>query len=194
MDITKLDGYKPEMTADEKIALIESYEAPVPDYTGYVKKDIFDKTASDLAAKKKELAAKMTEDEQKEADRAAKEAARDAELETLRKENAVSRYKANYIGLGYEESLAEETATAFADGDMTKVFANQKKHQEALEKAAKAAILAGGEEPPAGKGTPPETDLEKLQKQYDEAVKNGKTVEAIALKNKIYALAKTKQQ
>lgn len=42
IDITKMEGYREDMTAEEKLALYSSYEF-TPDYTGYVKKDVFDK-------------------------------------------------------------------------------------------------------------------------------------------------------
>ena len=64
IDISKIDGYA-DMTPEQKIATLEAFETEDPDYSGYVKKDIFDKTASELAAKKKELNEKLTEDEQK---------------------------------------------------------------------------------------------------------------------------------
>jgi len=162
MDITKIDGYVETMTADEKLALIAKYETPVPDLTGFIKKESFDKTASELAEAKKQLKAKMTEDEQKEAERAAKEAERDAELEKLRKESAVSKSKAKYLSLGYEEKLAEETATALADGDMNKVFDNQAIHLETVKKAAAAEALIHEPTPPAGKGG--DTDKEAFEK------------------------------
>ena len=64
----------------------------------------------------------MSEDEQKEAERIAADAAIKAELDALRKETATSKNKAKFLGLGYDEKLAAETATALADGDMDKVF------------------------------------------------------------------------
>jgi hypothetical protein len=156
MDITKLEGYSDTLTSDEKLALIQKYEPPTPDDAEAKKwKAQFDKAASELAAANKALKAKMTEDEQKEAERIASETAMKNELEALRKETAISRHKADYIGLGYDEKLAEDTAKALAEGDMAKVFANQKAHQEALAKAAKAAALAGGDPPPAGNGGKP---------------------------------------
>lgn len=137
------------MTAEEKLALIEGYE---PDFTGYIKKETFDKTASELAETKKKLKAKLTEDEQKEIDRAAAEEAIKNELETLRKDKTVSETKAKYLGLGYDEKLATETAKALADGDMDKVFANQALHLENVRKASAAETLADEKTPPAGKG------------------------------------------
>ena len=57
----QIENYE-NMTPEEKIAAWEAYE---PDYSGYVRKDVFDKTASDLAAAKKTIREKMTEDEAK---------------------------------------------------------------------------------------------------------------------------------
>jgi hypothetical protein len=96
IDIEKLEGYKPDMTADEKLALLLKYEPPAPDLTGFIKKDMFDKTASELAEAKKALKAKMTEDEQKEAERLAKQREIEAELAALRKENAITKSKPNF--------------------------------------------------------------------------------------------------
>lgn len=154
MDITKIDGYKPEMTAEEKLALLEKYE---PDTSNLVKKEVFDKTASELAEAKRQLKAKMTEDEQKEAERLAADEAVRAELEALRRDKTISETKARFLGLGYDEELAAEAAVALADGLMDKVFESQAKHLENVKKAATAESLASESTPPAGKGAPTET-------------------------------------
>lgn len=190
MDITKLDGYRSDMTAEEKLALVEKFEIPEPDYSGYVKKDLYDRTASELAAKKKELTAKMTEDEKKEADRIASESAMKEELERLRKETAVSKHRAEFIGLGYDEKLAEEAAKALVDGDMVKFNAAQKSFVENIQKAAKAAAIAGDDAPPAGGNPPPKGDRAKLIEQYNEAEKRGDFVMCQTLQAQIKALPK----
>lgn len=152
-DFTKLTGYREDMTADEKLALLEAYEAPVPDDAEAKKwKAQFDKTASELAAANKALKAKMTEDEAKEAARLEAEKAIKDELDALRKENAITKNKADFLGLGYDDALATETAKALADGDMKKVFENQKKHIENVKKAERAAALANDPKPPTGSG------------------------------------------
>lgn len=150
MDITKLEGYSETLTPDEKLALIQKYEPPAPDLTGYIKKDMFDRTASELAEAKKTLKTKMTEDEQKEADRVANETTLKNRLAELEKETAMSKHKSDFLGLGYDDALATDTAKALADGDMTRVFANQKIHIENVKKAERAASLAGDPKPPAG--------------------------------------------
>lgn len=168
IDWTSIEGYREDMTADEKLALLENHEpskpteptaptapteptTPIPkDTKGYVPKAQFDKLASELAATKKNLRSKLTEDEVKEAERLAEQEAIKQELETLRKEKTVSTYKANYLGLGFEEALAMETAEAMAEGDMERVFANMKKHGDAQKKAWTAEVMKNTPAPPAG--------------------------------------------
>lgn len=149
-DFTKLDGYKPEMSPEEKLALLDKYEPDKPDLTGYIQKSTFDKTASELAEAKRQLKAKQTEEERKEAERLEAQQAIEKELAELRKDKAVSESKAKFLGLGYDEKLAAETAKALADGDMDKVFANQQIHIENVKKAERASALAGDPKPPAG--------------------------------------------
>ncbi len=146
IDVSKIEGYA-EMSAEEKLKALEAYDVPDPDLSGYVSKEQFDKTASELAAKKKELRDKMTDDEaakqkeQEERDNMQKE------LDALRRESLVSKNKARLVALGYEEALADETAEAMADGKIEKVLANQKKHLEAFEKKVRAGALKNTPKP-----------------------------------------------
>lgn len=184
IDITKIDGYREDMSADEKLSLIGKYDVPDPDYTGFIKKDQFDKTASELAEWKKKHNAMLSEEEKKEAERAEAQRKIEEEIATLRKDKTVSESKAKYLALGYDEKLAEETAKALADGNMEKVFANQAVHIENIKKAAAAALLAGDQRPPAGRGDE-DAPADKLKKQYDEAVKRGEHALAFSLMEKI---------
>lgn len=153
IDITKIAGYREDMTAEEKLDLIlNNYEPAKPDYSGWIKKETFDKTASELAEVKRKLKEKLTEDERKEAERQEAEAALKSELEALRKEKAISESKAKFLGLGYDEVLATETAQALVEGNMEKVFANQQIFIENVKKAERAANLADEPNPPAGSG------------------------------------------
>lgn len=170
IDWTTVEGYREDMSAEEKLALLEKQEPapkpnPKPDPTpapaptpnleptskpGTNWKAQFDKVSSELAAAKKQLRAKMTEDEQKEADRLANEEAMREELETLRKEKQQSTYKASYLAQGYDEQLAEATAAAMVDGDMDMVFANMKKYADGMERNLRAKILKETPAPPPG--------------------------------------------
>lgn len=140
IDVTQIEGYA-DMTAEEKLKALEGYDVSEPDYSGWVKKDLYDKTASELASKKKELRDKLTDDEAAKQKEKEERETMQKELDALRRESTVSKNKAKLIGLGYDEGLAEETAEAMADGNLDKVFAGQKKHLEAFEKKIRADLL-----------------------------------------------------
>ena len=168
IDTTKIEGYA-AMTPEQKLAALEAYEQAEPDITGHVKKDVFDKTASELAAVKKQLREKMTIDEQKEKDEAEKREKLETDYNALLKRVTVSDNKAKLLGLGYDDALAGETAEAMATGELDKVFTNQKKHLESLEKKIRADVLKGTPKP-GNNSTPGSVDY---QKQIEEAQKNG---------------------
>ena len=141
-----IENYE-QMTPEEKIAALESYE---PDMTGYVSKAVFDKTASDLAAAKKSLKERMTDDEAKAAKAAEEHAALIERAEKAEYALAVNGYAKAYLAMGYDEKLANATAEAMAKGDYATVFANQKTHTENREKALRAELLKQTPTPPAG--------------------------------------------
>ncbi len=169
-DWTKVEGYKEDMTPEEKLALLDNYNnpepapkndpapTPTPDPKndpapapkgGMVSKAQFDKVSSELAAVKKQLRGKMTEDEAKELERQQHQEEMETELNTLRREKALAGYKASYLSQGYDEQFAEEAATAMVDGDMETVFAVMKKQSVNAEKAMRAKILKETPVPPA---------------------------------------------
>lgn len=175
IDVTKIKGYA-DMTPEQKLAALEGYDMPDPDYSGYVKKDVFDKTASELAAKKKELTEKMTEDEQKKQKEQEERDELQSKYDKLLHESEVSKFKAKLLGMSYDEKLADDTAEAMANGDSEKVFANQKKHLEAVEKKVRAEALKDTPKP-TGDGDSKTMTLEKFRKmspqeRYDFSVKN----------------------
>ena len=146
IDISKIEGYE-EMSAEDKLKALENFEMPEPDYSKYVKKDLFDKTASELAEKKKELRNKLSEEEAIKLKEAEDRKELQAKYEELLHKTAVSENKAKFLGLGYEESLAAETAEAITNGDLDKVFANQKKHLENFEKQIRSNALKNTPKP-----------------------------------------------
>lgn len=149
IDVTKIEGYN-EMSAEDKLKAIESYEFAEPDYSGYVSKDTFDKTASELAKAKKDLKAKMTEEEQKAIE--AKEAREriETELAELKKEKALAEHKARFLANGYSDELATSSAKAMLDGDYDTFFKNQATFQTELESKFKSDMLAKTPYPKGG--------------------------------------------
>ena len=150
--IEKIEGYK-DMTLEQKLEALENYEVEEPDYSGYVSKETFDKTASDLADSKRKLREKMSADEIKAKEEADKMEELQSKYDALLKESTISKYKARFLGLGYDDDLATEAAEAMANGDTEKVFANQKKHLEAVEKKIRSDILKDTPKPEGGNGS-----------------------------------------
>lgn len=151
INVDSIKGYS-EMTPEQKLQALEGYEFDV-DYTGYVKKELFDQTAHDAADWKKKYNARLTDEEKASAERQQKIEEMEAELETLRREKTVSSYTADYLALGYEEKLAKETAEAVADGDFAKVMANQKKFLAKYEQTIQANLLKDTPRPDSAGGT-----------------------------------------
>lgn len=163
VDITKIEGYE-GMTPEEKIKALEAYEIEdvQPDYSGYVKKDVFDKTASELAGVKKQLKEKMTDDEAAKQKEQEEREELQSKYDKLLHDSEVSKNKAKLLALGYEEKLADDTAEAMVTGDLEKVMANQKKHLEAVEKKVRAEALKDTPKP-TGDGDSKTMTLEKLR-------------------------------
>lgn len=167
IDISKIEGYE-NMTAEEKLAALEAMELPEPDYTGFVKKDVADKYASEAANYKKQLRERMSEEEAAKAKAAEDMAAVMSELETLRTEKAVSEYTTQFMGIGYDEALAKSTAAALQKGDMAVLFKNHAKFVAENEQRLKAELLKGTPAPPAGGGAGPD-----YSKQIEQAQARG---------------------
>lgn len=162
IDVTQIKGYA-EMSAEDKLKALEGFDIPDPDYSGYVKKDVFDKTASELAGVKKQLKDKMTDDEAAKQKEQEEREELQSKYDKLLRESEISKHKAKLLALGYDEKLADETAEAMADGDMEKVFANQKKHLDSVEKRVRADALKDTPKPTPD-GDSKTMTLEKFRK------------------------------
>lgn len=150
IDTSAIEGYE-TMTPDQKIEALTKFE--YQDYASELAKTkedfakaktAMDKAFSELAEKKRQDKAKMSESDAMIAElRDALAQSREAvkavteQLEEQQKINQIATYKNSYLSLGYEDKLAEETAKAMVEGNMAKVFENQKKAAEAAEKRIK---------------------------------------------------------
>lgn len=151
------ESYKEGMTFEEVTAALATVNLvdPATATANTIPKATFDKTASELAAAKKALATKMTEDElsaQSVKDLQDKYAA-------LEKETTVSKNANQFLELGYEAPLALSAATALANGDHAGVFEAQKRFIAAKEIKLRAEIMNSNPKPPAG--LPPVTGMTK---------------------------------
>lgn len=147
------DAYKEGMTVDEINAALAGVEIPADNSAEIERlKTALSKSNTEAADYKKQLRDKMSAEEQKAKDEAEKFADLQNKYDTLLKESTISKHKARLLGLGYEDKLASETAEAIANGEMDKVFENQKKHQEAMDKKIRDEVLKGTPRPTGGSG------------------------------------------
>lgn len=87
------------------------------------------------------LKARMTEEEKARAEQEAATAAMQQELELLRNERNVANHKAQFVSLGFEEELAQETAMALNQGDTAKLFDGIRKFIASHDKELNARSL-----------------------------------------------------
>jgi len=170
IDVSTIEGYD-LMTPEQKLQALEAfeYDVPQPDYSGYIKKADFDKASSELADMKRKYNAMLSEDEQKKQ-------AHEEEMETLRRkvasmeqETRLADLKASYISMGYEETLATDTAQATLEGDNARVFSNMKKFLEAHDKAIEAKMIA---ETPRPSGAGAKGEVPKKTRAEIEAIED----------------------
>lgn len=158
-DFTKIPGFKPDMSAEDMLKLFSDHDFDA------VSKATLDKATSEAADYKKKYNATLTDNEKRDAEAAENFKKMETELNSLRREKAVSKATADYLALGYDKDLAVKTAEALADGKQDVVFANQQKHQEAWAAKMKAELLKGTPAPGATEPGSGENDYQKMAQE-----------------------------
>lgn len=141
-----IPGFKSEMTAEERLSLLESWDNPEKT----ISKARFDEVASQLAAANKALKSRASDDEAKENERNAVIDELKAKLDAAERRETLAGYKSEMLALGFSDSEAAATAEALADGKFTDVFSALKGRKDNMEKDIRASILQSTEKPPAG--------------------------------------------
>ena len=169
------DKYKEGMTFEEVEAALVDVEMPVDNSAEIDRlKTALSKSNSEAAESKRQLREKMSADEIKAKEDAEEMERLRAENANLIKEKTISTYKASYLGMGYDDKLAEETAKAMVDGKFDKVFEYQKKHLDTVEKKIRADVLKDTPRPEGGSSTETMTKEKfskmSIQEQYQYSV------------------------
>ena len=148
------DAYKDGMTLEEINAALEGIELPTDNSAEIDRlKNALSKSNSEAANYKKQLNEKMSAEELKAKEDAEKWEELIKERDALLREKTITEHKAKYLALGYDEKLANDTAEAMVNGELDKVFANQKKHIESVEKKIRADVLKETPKPEGGNGS-----------------------------------------
>ena len=166
------DAYKEGMTIEEINEALEGIELPT-DYSAEVErlKNALSKSNSEVADYKRQLREKMSADELKAKEDAEEKEKLQKDYAELVKKVALSENKAKLLALGYEDALATETAEAMVNGELDKVFANQKKHLDNVEKKVRSEILKDTPSPDGGNGGKTITKEEFAKMTYSERAK-----------------------
>jgi hypothetical protein len=166
------DAYKEGMTVEEIQAALEPVELPA-DQSAEIER--LRKSNSNLSSENAEWKRKHREALSEEERKAQETADRMKQLEeqnaALLRESGVAKHKAKFLGMGYEEALATDAATAMVDGDMEKLFTYQQKHQEALEKKIRADALKSTPKPVPNKDNGPVTREQIAKMSMDDRIK-----------------------
>ena len=169
------DAYKEGLTVDEIEGLLADVELPA-DSTAEIEKlkSALSKSNSEAADYKKQLREKMSADELKAKEDAEAKEKLQNDYDALLKKVSISENKAQLLALGYDDALATETAEAMVNGELDKVFANQKKHMDAVRKEIRSEILKETPKPGGGKSdkTMTKEDFRKMsaQERYEFSV------------------------
>lgn len=128
--------------------------------------------SADASKYKKELAARMTE--QEKATQATNEMIEQlkAENESLKRSQALAEQKAGLVSVGFDGELAEKAATAFIDNDFGAFSAHLKDFIAAHDKALNADAIRNTPKPGSGStGAPSMTKEQFEQLGYADRVK-----------------------
>ena len=142
------DAYKEGMTLEEIEAALAEIELPADQSSEIEKlKTANSKLSSENADWKRKHREALSEEERKSQEVADELKQLREQNEKLVRESNLSKHKAKFLGMGYDDGLATDAAAAMVDGDTEKLFSYQLKHQEAFEKKIRADALKGTPKP-----------------------------------------------
>ena len=148
------DAYKEGMSVEDIENALKDIDLPTDNSAEIDRlKTALSKSNSEAADYRKQLRDKMSAEEIKAKEDAEKFEELQKKYEELVRKDAISQNKVKLLALGYEEKLANDTAEAMVNGELDKVFANQKKHIEAVEKKIRADVLKETPTPEGGNGS-----------------------------------------
>ena len=165
MDLKELLGesYKDGMTVEEINEALANVQMPKDNSGELAKlKESVSKANSEAAQYKKELNAKLSEEERKAKEDAEKWEKVIKERDELLKEKNISTHKAKFLENGYTAELATSSAEALVNGDFDTVFKNLGTHITNLEKKFKAENIDSTPKPTGGSDIPPKPTKEQF--------------------------------
>ena len=167
-------AYKEGMTEDEISTVLETIITDTANKHNSEMTDLkstLSKKNAEAAKYKQQLRGLQTEEEAKQQAQKEEWDRITAENEQLKQTIAISERQAQLLGIGYDPTLAAETAQAMVNGDLNTVIANQQKFIENKTKEMATNAMKNTPRPPMGDAT----KGMDYQKKIAEAQANGDT-------------------
>ena len=119
---------------------------------------------------KEKYQAKLSDEDKAKEQQDEATAAMQKELEDLRNERNIANHKSQFVSIGFEENLAEESAKALNEGNIAKVFDGIRKFVESHDKAMAEKAMLNNPTLPGGNSTKTVTREEFNNMGYKEMV------------------------
>lgn len=156
------------LSLEEKVKALEELDFE-PDYSGYIKKTLFDETASQLASYKKKYADTLSEEQRKALERQEQETELQRQIAELQekvkageRERAITNIKAKWIGRKADESLAERISVATVDNNIEELEKLMDEYATAQTKNIQRDMMGKDPTPPAGEPKSDKVDISKM--------------------------------
>ena len=153
IDASQISGFD-EMTPEQKVeALLEleyddgSAKLKAAEENNAKLKAAVDKASSEAAGYKKQLNAKLTDDERKQQENEATMKAMQERLAEYEKRDKISTATAAFLKAGFDEKTATIAAEAFTSGDIDSLAPALKTFKASVETSTKSSLMAGNPVP-----------------------------------------------
>lgn len=163
IDVTSIEGYE-NMTADQKVEALLNLDYDDGSSEIDRLKDMISQKNSEVAQWKKKHNALLSDEDRKRTENDEAMQALKDELETLRKEKAVSGFTAKLLENGFSPDGASKGADALVNGDFDAFFGQLSTYKADLEKSIKADLIRQNPAPGGSGGTNAAVTKESLGK------------------------------
>ena len=170
IDTSGIEGYD-TMTAEEKLAALESYEYEDNTAKYEQMKSSFDRASKEAADWKKKHNQLLSDDERKKQESDETLSKMKQELEELRREKYTSQYEAKALALGMDDKTAKTVSVSLVEGKMDEFFDAFGKFLKAHDHEIEVNLLKDTPRAPGGEGEHAMTLAEFKKLSTDERAK-----------------------
>lgn len=186
IDLSTIEGFE-EMSPEDKIRTLLEMEFPDSSEIDKLKadnqkqKDLITKYTGEISSLKKAQNASLSEADRKTKEQEETLATLQEKYNELLKKSTIGNYANKLIALGYDETMALESANALVDGDMERFFDNSAKFKANLEKQFRAEVVKSTPKPDSKGGVAAPKSKEDIMKIKDASERQRAIAENIEL-------------